>query len=77
MTELLNLVFRFLRSFLRRDTNLLVENLALRGKLETLILAKSTARFLTTDTYLYVCVCQIEQWCCTSNSATHGFVALT
>jgi hypothetical protein len=37
MTELLNLVFGFLHSFLRRDTDLLVENLALRHQLRVVL----------------------------------------
>ena len=37
MTELLNLGFGFLGSFLRRDTDLVVENLALRHQLQVVL----------------------------------------
>ncbi len=37
MTELLNLLFGIVRSFLRRDTDLLLENLALHHQLQVVL----------------------------------------
>src|SRR6266581_6444216 len=54
MNELLNLVFGFLRSFLRRDTDLLLENLALRHQLQVVLRSNPRPRFRNRDRMLWV-----------------------
>ena len=54
MTELLKLVFGFLRSFLRRDTDLLLENLALRHQLQVVLRSNPRPRLRNRDRILWV-----------------------
>src|SRR5713101_8697816 len=54
MTELLNLVFGFLRSFLRRDTDLLLENLALRHQLQVVLRSDPRPRLRNRDRILWL-----------------------
>ncbi len=54
MTELLNLLFGFIRSFVRRDTELLLENLVLRHQLQVVLRSNSRPRLRTRDRILWV-----------------------
>ena len=54
MNELLNLVFGFLRSFLRRDTDLLLENLALRHQLQVVLRSDPRPRLRNRDRILWL-----------------------
>ena len=54
MTELLNVLFGFLRSFVRPDTELLLENLALRHQLQVLLRSNPRPRLRNRDRILWV-----------------------
>jgi transposase InsO family protein len=54
MTELLNLLFGFLRSFVRRDTALLLENLVLRHQLQVVLRSNPRPRLRNRDRILWV-----------------------
>ncbi len=54
MTELLNLLIGFLRSFVRRDTELLLENLALRHQLQVVLRSNPRPRLRNRDRILWV-----------------------
>jgi len=54
MTELLSLVIGFLRSFVRRDTELLVENLALRHQLQVVVRSNPRPRLRNRDRILWI-----------------------
>jgi putative transposase len=54
MTELLNLLFGFLSSFVRRDTELLLENLALRHQLQVVLRSNPRPRLRNRDRMLWV-----------------------
>ncbi len=54
MTEVLNLLIGFLRSFLRRDTELLLENLALRHQLQVILRSNPRPCLRNRDRILWV-----------------------
>jgi putative transposase len=54
MTELLNLLFGFLRSFGRCDTELLLENLALRHQLQVVLRSNPRPRLRNRDRILWL-----------------------
>ncbi len=53
MTEPLHLLFGFLRAFLRRDTDLLLENLALRHQLQVVLRSNPRPRLRNRDRILW------------------------